>query len=130
MIEAIVKDIQSCDSLHIVKFNFQNQTLSMMSLELDKSIKVGTKVVLQVKSSHIALGKNISGDLSYSNQLESKIVSINIGELLCSIKIKIGQDTILESVITKNSLNRMKIKENDNITAFIKASELSISKVL
>ncbi|MGM0519605.1 MAG: TOBE domain-containing protein [Campylobacterota bacterium] len=130
MIEAVVKDIQNCDNLHIVKFDFQGQTLSMMSLELDESVKIGTKVLLQTKSSHVALGKNISGELSYSNQLKSQILSIDTGKLLCSIKVRIAKDSVIESIITKNSLSRMNLKENDTVIAFIKASELSIAKVL
>lgn len=130
MIEAVVKEIQRCESLHIIKFDFWGQTLSMMSLELNKHIEVGTKVLLQAKSSHVALGKNIQGELSYSNQLESQIVSIDQGELLCSIKVQIAPDTVLESIITNNSMKRMKLQIGERVMALIKASELSIAKVL
>ncbi len=130
MIEAKVIKIENCDSLHIVKFDFEGQALSMMSLELDSSVEVGTKVLLQVKPSHVAIGKNISGELSYSNQLESQIVSINAGKLLCSIKVQIAKDTILESIITNSSLERMELQDGDKVIALIKASEISIAKVL
>lgn len=126
---ATVSDIQSCDSLHIVKFDFLGQTLAMMSLEIDKKIKIGTKVSLQIKPSHVALGKNIQGELSYSNQLNCKIKSIENGELLSSITLEF-KNTTLESIITKGSVKRLGLKTNEEVTALIKASEISIGEVL
>jgi molybdopterin-binding protein len=131
MIEAIVKDIQNCDSLHIVKFDFLGQTLTMMSLELSCDIQIGVKVLLQAKPSHVAIGKDTQGmQISYSNQLESQIVSITQGELLASLKLQVASDTILESIITKDSVSRLDIDIDDKVTAYIKASELSIVKVV
>ena len=131
MIQAIVKQIQNCDSLHIVKFDFKGQTLTMMSLELGSEICEGKEVLLQMKPSHIAIGKGTKDMLiSYSNRLESKIVSITTGELLASLKLEVASDTILESIITKDSVSRLELKEQDSVIAYIKASELSIAKVL
>lgn len=127
-IEASVSEIQNCDSLHIVKFDFNSQTLSMMSLEIGDDIKIGTKVKLVVKPTHVAIAKNFSGDVSYSNQLNSTILSLENGKLLCSIKLKIF-DTTLESIITVASSKKMNLKVGDNVTAFIKASELAIGEI-
>jgi len=126
---ATVSKIQNCDALHIVKFECYNQTLSMMSLDLSSNIKVGTKVKLVVKPSHIAIAKNFSGYVSYSNRLDSTIESIENGKLLSSIKLSFF-DTLLESIITLESSQKMNLQAGDKITAFIKASELSIAEVL
>ena len=126
---ASVTDIQKCDSLHIVKFECYSQTLSMMSLDLDDQIKVGSKVKLVVKPSHVAIAKNFSGDVSYSNILKATVLSCENGQLLSSVKLKYF-DTTLESIITVASSNRMNIKEGDEVVAFIKASEISIGEVL
>ncbi len=126
---ATVSNIQNCDSLHIVKFDFHGQTLSMMSLELNPKIQVGTKVRLIAKSSHIAIAKNFTGDVSYSNQLDVLIESIENGELLSSIKLKFF-DTTLESIITVASSKRMNLQIGDKVSVFIKASELSILDII
>ena len=126
---ATVQKIQNSDNLNIVTFAFNGQTLSMMSLDLNARVKVGVKVKLLVKPTHIALGKNFSGEVSYSNQLNTTIVSLNNGELLSSVELKIF-DAILESIITLNSSKKMKLSVGDNVLAFIKASDLSIGEVL
>ena len=126
---ATVSNIESCENLHIVNFAFNDVTLSMMSLELNKLIKIGTQVKLNIKSAQIAIAKNFSGDVSYSNQLQCKINDIENGELLTCVKLQI--DTLyLESIITVNSSNRMDLKVGDDVTAFIKASDLSILEVI
>lgn len=126
---ARVSKIQSCDSLHIVNFECNAQILTMMSLNLSEEIQVGTKVKLTAKPSHIAVAKEFHGDISYSNQLSTTIESIKNGQLLSSIKLRFF-DTTLESIITLNSSKRMNLKVGERVTAFIKASELSISEVI
>lgn len=129
IIIATIKEIKNIDNLNIVKFDFHGNTLSMMSLELSEDIKVGIKVKLSTKSTHIAIAKNFSGELSYSNQLKTKIIDIENGELLSSIKIQI-EDTTLESIITRDSCSRINLHIGDEVTALIKANELSIVEVL
>ena len=128
-LKAKISDIQSVENLNIVNFNFNNQTLSMVSLDLDDEIKIGTMVELSAKSTHIAIAKEFSGELSYSNQIKATIVDINNGQLLSSIKA-ISEDTLLESVITSASSSRMNLKNGDKIILLIKATELSIAKVI
>lgn len=126
---AQVKEIKSVDNLNIVKFDFNGSTLSMMSLELSDKVKVGTKVILGTKATHIAIAKDFTGDVSYSNQLHVKIIHVDNGELLSSVKLQ-TDDTILESIITKDSSQRMNLHVGDKVTAFIKANELSIMEIL
>lgn len=126
---AKVTKIDNIDNLNIVNFDFSNQTLSMMSLDLSDDIKIGTKVELTTKPSHIAIAKEFSGILSYSNQLKAKIKELENGKLLSSIKLQI-EEFVLESIITFESSKKMDLKVGDEVTVFIKASELSILKVL
>ncbi|MCW8895665.1 MAG: TOBE domain-containing protein [Sulfurimonas sp.] len=126
---AHVKEIKSVENLNIVKFDFEGVTLSMMSLELPESVKVGAKVKLGTKATHIAIAKGFSGEVSYSNQLHVKIIHVDNGELLSSIKLQ-AESTSLESIITRDSSDRMNLHVDDEVTAFIKANELSIVEVL
>ncbi len=126
---ATIKKIQNVENLNIVTFDFNSTLLKMMSLDLSKDIEVGKKVSLNIKPTFVAIGKNFSGELSYSNKINSIIDSIEYGELLCSIKLS-SAESIFESIITVESASRMNLKVGDEVIALIKASELSISEIL
>ena len=126
---ARVKDIKTIDSLNIVEFDFNNITLKMMSLELHKEVKLESKVKLLVKPSNVIISKNYIEDISLSNQTLAKIVAIENGELLSSISLEIG-DTTFESIITKESSKILHLQEGNIVNILIKASDLSILRVL
>ena len=127
-LKAEVIKIDGLENLTIVQFNFKDTLLSMMSLELS-DIEIGTKVLLSINASHIAIAKDFNGDISLSNRLECIIIKLVKGKLLSSLTLDF-KGTLLTSIITTNSVNRMNLKEKDKITALIKASELSIQKVI
>jgi molybdopterin-binding protein len=126
---AKIEKIKSVDSLNIVTFDFFGKKLTMMSLELSDQIQEGKKVLLGVKPTSIVLAKDFSGLISFSNHLEGKIVSFEIGELLATIKIEIA-NSIFESIITKNTALKMDLKIDEKISVFIKASEISIVEII
>jgi len=128
-IVATISQIHNIDNLNIVEFKFNDLKLKMMSLDLNSNTKVGQKVVLTTKPTHVAIAKNIEGKLSYSNQIIAIIDNIDKGELLSVINSKIG-DTKLQSIITSDSANRMELKIGDEIILLIKASDMSILEVL
>lgn len=124
-LNAVVKNIQSVDNLNIVSFEYQGEVLTMMSLDLADNIQVRKRVELTAKATNIAIAKEFSGEVSYSNQIKASIVEIENGELLSSIKLKV-KEFFLESIITLNSSKRMDLKVDDEVTLLIKASDLSI----
>jgi molybdopterin-binding protein len=127
---ARIKKINSIDnSLNIVEFDFAGLTLKMMSLDLNKDVQIGKKVQLSVKPTNIAIAKNLSGEISLSNQILAKIQSIENGVLLSSIILE-AKDTSFESIITADSSKRMNLQKNDEVIILIKASDLSIQEVL
>ena len=127
--QASIINIQTHDSLNIVTFQTEGFTLHMMSLELNDSISLGTDVMLGVKASSVAIAKEFSGALSYSNQFDLKIDEIQEGTLLCSLQLK-SDNFELESIITLASKNRMNLQMSDTVTALIKSSDLYIVEVL
>ena len=125
---ATIKKINSVDNLNIVEFDFNGLTLKMMSLDLNDDVKIGKKVELSVKPSNISIAKNLIGEISLSNQIVATIQSLENGQLLTSVILKIN-DTLLESIITVDSSKRMNLQKDDIVTILIKASDLSIEEI-
>lgn len=124
-IHATVMQIRQCDAISIINFEAQGQALSMMALTLTFDLDVSSKVLLNIKASNIAIAKTQNSDLSISNRLHVSIESINKGELLCTLGLRFGTD-LLESIITRDSSERLDLHVNDRVIALIKSSELSI----
>ena len=86
---ATIISIDTVENLNIVKFSFNDTVLTMMSLDLNSDIKVGTKVNLAIKPTHVAIAKDFNGVVSYSNQIKTTIKYINNGKILSSIKLSV-----------------------------------------
>ena len=127
-VKACVVDILCNDTLNLVVLAIGSENLKMVSLELPK-IEIGTEVLLSIKPTFVALAKNLSGELSYSNMLDATIETIEMGEILCSVTL-VCNGYALESIITKESAVAMKLHKNDKVTALIKATEISICEIL
>jgi molybdopterin-binding protein len=129
-IQAKVTEIQGYQNLHIVKFDFYKHTLIMMSLELDPSIKIGTKVELSIKSTAISIAKGKTDMLSHSNQINATIKHIDSATLLSNITLSLCNSITVESIITKDAQKRLNLKIDEDVVLLIKANDISIARVL
>jgi molybdopterin-binding protein len=127
--QATITQIESEGSLHIVTFDFHGTQLRMMSLELGAEVRVGVEVILTIKSTYIALAKQLEGEVSYTNLIPATIREIKQGRLLSSIELD-AEGYRLESIITRGSAERMQLQAGEAVTMLIKASELSIVEVV
>jgi molybdopterin-binding protein len=66
--------------------------------------------------------------LSARNKLKGVVKEIEKGEVAASVKIEIVQPTTITSMITKEAVEDLDLKEGDKVEAVIKASEVMVSK--
>ncbi|MBI5561107.1 MAG: TOBE domain-containing protein [Deltaproteobacteria bacterium] len=66
-------------------------------------------------------------ELSGRNQLPGEVLEIKKGDVVSEVTIQVGEHQIA-GVITTSSVERMKLKVGDHITALIKATEVSFIK--
>jgi len=128
-LSAVVTNIEGEQNLHIITFDCAGNNFKMMGLDLPKGLRVNAHVTLGIKPSHVAIAKNLSGELSYSNQLPATIISIENGKLLSSILLQANENE-MQSFITLGSSLRMNLHIGDQVTLLIKASELFVLEVL
>ncbi|MFP4487249.1 MAG: transporter [Campylobacterales bacterium] len=126
---ATIIDIHTHSSLNLIDLIYGDTRLTMNTLELPSSIQKGSKLEIGIKPFHIAIAKNLRGEISFSNRLETTIVEIEQGELLSSIICK-KDDDLFEVIITTKSLRRMALESSESVELLIKASELFITRFL
>ena len=67
-------------------------------------------------------------ELSARNQLNGKVTGVDIGAVMANIKIEVSEPGILTALITKESAEKLGLKEGDDVTAIIKSTEVIVGK--
>jgi molybdopterin-binding protein len=65
--------------------------------------------------------------LSARNQLKGKVKSIQIGDIMAHVTVKVG-DNEIESIITRTSAEELKLKKGDAVRVVVKSTEVMIQK--
>jgi molybdopterin-binding protein len=65
--------------------------------------------------------------LSARNQLEGVVEDIQMGGVMAHITVRVGNN-LVESVITRRSVEEMKLKKGDKVRAVIKSTEVILAK--
>lgn len=65
--------------------------------------------------------------LSARNQLTGKIKSIQIGDIMAHVTVKVGSNEI-ESIITRTSAEELGLKKGDTVRVVVKSTEVMIQK--
>ena len=63
--------------------------------------------------------------ISARNQLRGTVEEIVLGVVTAKVSVRVGEN-LIESVITRQSVEEMNIKIGDQVTALIKSSEVMI----
>ena len=66
--------------------------------------------------------------ISARNKLEGVVKKIENGTVASTVKIEISKSANLTSMITKEAVEELDLKEGDKVEAVIKATEILISK--
>ena len=67
-------------------------------------------------------------EVSARNQLKGKVTNVELGAVMANIKIDVSEPNTITAVITKESAERLGLKEGDDVTALIKSTEVIIGK--
>ena len=67
-------------------------------------------------------------ELSARNQLKRKVRNIELGAVMANIKIEVNEPNTITAVITKESAERLGLKEADDVAAIIKSTEVIVGK--
>ncbi len=65
--------------------------------------------------------------ISARNQLEGKILSVKLGDIMAHVVVRIGKSQV-ESVITRASAEEPALKKGDKVKVVIKSTEVMLQK--
>lgn len=65
--------------------------------------------------------------LSARNQLKGTVKGMTLGAVMAEVVVQVGEYEIV-AVITRGSVERLKLKQGDLITVIIKATEVMLDK--
>lgn len=63
--------------------------------------------------------------LSARNQLPGIVEQVHLGEIMARIVVKVGEH-VMESVITRQSAEELRLKKGDSVTVVVKSTEVMI----
>lgn len=66
--------------------------------------------------------------ISARNKIKGTITDVKIGSVMARVAIKIADGTIINSMITIDSVEDMNLKAGDEVYAIIKSTEVMIGK--
>jgi molybdopterin-binding protein len=72
-------------------------------------------------------GSPVAIKLSARNQIEGKIVELEVDGVMAHVTVQVGKN-LIESVITRRSAEEMKLKIGDRVSAVIKSTEVMLQK--
>ena len=67
-------------------------------------------------------------NFSARNQLNGKVVGVELGAVMANVKIEISEPGVITAVITKESVEKLGLAEGDDVAAIIKSTEVIVGK--
>jgi len=62
------------------------------------------------------------------NQLVGTVAEVKTGEVVCQVKVEISGKSVMSSVLTKESLDELRIKKGDKVRVVVKAVNVLLVK--
>lgn len=90
----------------------------------DLSLKKGIGVYALIKSTSILLTPDSHIATSARNILCGRVVAIDASSINCLISLKLKGGTILSASITRESMDKLSVREGETLCALFKASEV------
>jgi molybdate transport system regulatory protein len=70
---------------------------------------------------------NYEMPISARNKLRGTIEEVQLGDVMAHVVVRVG-DNLIESAITRRSVDELKLKKGDTVFAVVKATEVMIQK--
>lgn len=124
-LKAVITRLEQRDSLCLMEFDASGIELSMLLFDPKPSFTPGRQVQVLFKETEVVLGKQLNGEISFSNRFKAVVTAIRKGGILADVSLRSCAGEFC-SIITMRAAERLGLRENDEVTVMIKASQLSL----
>lgn len=126
MIKAQVSNITGSQDVNLFEFTSGEMKFYMLGLENLDEFKIGDSVKLAFKSSDVIIATTPLKNCSLTNEIKATISNLTKGNITSVLHLQ-ALNFEFESIITTKSCQRLNLKQNDEIYAYVKATSLYIS---
>lgn len=67
-------------------------------------------------------------EIGARNRIEGEVIEIKRGSVMCQVRVRVVGNTIMESVMTIDSVEEMKLKIGDKVRVAVKAVNVLLLK--
>jgi len=130
-LQGVIVQIQKAGAIMLVDINVDGQIFSALLVESagqsDWLIK-NKAINIVFKETEVSLAKNLSGLISSENRMICKVLKVEEGVILSTIKLQFKAH-LITSAITTRSADSLHIKDGDKIEALVNSNEISLLKI-
>jgi molybdopterin-binding protein len=126
---ANIAAVESYGHLSLVKAVIEEDVFTAIVIDTPQTapyLTAGSTVHLLFKENEVAVAKSFSGEISLQNRFSCTIRAIESGRLLTRLLLQYRQFD-LSAVITTNAARQMNLAKGDNVVAFVKTNEITLS---
>ena len=123
-----ITQIQQSGAILLVDIDVEGKGFSALLIESTPRhnwIRKGNSVNIVFKETEVSLAKELSGRISLRNRMNCKVLGVDRGELLSTVKLGFKHFTLV-SAITTRSVDSLQIAVGDEVEALVKANEVSL----
>jgi molybdate transport system regulatory protein len=103
----------------------QMSALLIDAIEKPDWLKKGNTLFVVFKEAEVTLAKGFSGKISTRNKLPCKVQYIEKGQLISLVTLDF-YGNIIRSAVTSRAVEHLDLQLDDNVTALIKSTELTL----
>ena len=127
-IEVIIKQVMNSGGIIMVDMEAPGLELTALLIDAPHNpdwLKQGNRVFAVFKETEVSIAKDFSGKISLRNKIPCTIIRIERGELMSIIHMQY-RNCLLQSAITTRSVDMLELVNGNEVTAMIKANEITL----
>jgi molybdate transport system regulatory protein len=125
-----ISSLQTSDRLTIVTLDVSGILLKSIIIENPDTVsylKQDNPIQVMFKETEVVIGKGAEIAVSMENRIPGKITEMTNGELLCNLILETNAGKI-KATLTSESVSKLKLYLDENVTALVKTTEIMLSE--